>query len=295
MTVLNSNGIIDLEYYDSSIDEKYVMLFYFNGRPCFVDVRDDNRLSKTYEDYSDALIFKSNYSSELWDNPSKIEDLRNADWEHKIRPRIRPYIIGRTLSLPYSVDELSYFKSKEKPIHTLVSMTGCGITNKTTENRLSTYEFLQNNIANTNLIFWLRKHGVPNEEILESIQIRAKKFNTIPILGLNEYFNFLALGKYSLNIPGITCSQPFRCVDAVLSNRVVISTKIWQDIYTTFPALYLPIDTYFNTGNWEEAKIILQKIDNFPYEETLRDSKFWYSWYLSPEGFWKNQILKQLE
>lgn len=298
LTTLANQGIINIEYFNSPIDEQYLLLFYFNDRPIFIDVRDDNRLSQTYASYSDAIILKSNYSSELWDNPPQLQDLINADWEHKIRPRIHPYVLGRTFNGEYTFNELEAYSRNQEIKYDLVSMVGTGITNESTLNRLNTYEFLQANVPNAQLIFWLRKHGIPNEKIHPDIIERANKFNITPILGLNEYFKFLSTGRFSLNIPGITCSQPFRFVDAVLVNRITISTKIWQDIYKSFPCIELPIDTYFNIGDWEAAKEALNRamnLSNEEYNKILTNAKHWYSWYLSPMGMWNNQILKQLE
>jgi len=291
---LKTKENIQIEYFESDIKEPYVMLFYLNDQPIFIDVRDDNRLSETYKDWNDAIIFKSNYSSELWDNTPKEFEQPFRDWEYKIRDRIRPFIHGRTLGISYSQSEFPKRLNKVK--YDIVSMTGNGIYNANTERRLDLYEFI-NKIPNlnNNLIFWIRNHGDPNQPINEEILNRAKKFNNDVTYPLNDYFSFLSEGKYSLNIPGITLSQPFRCIDAVLANRVVISTKIWQDIYKTFPCIELPICSYFGNGDWIFAKEILENLNEFDYDKILQESKDWYSWYLSEEGLWKNQILKQLE
>lgn len=285
---------IQIEYFESDIKESYVMLFYFNNRPIFIDVRDDNRLSETYKDWSDSLVLKSNYSSELWDNtPSNFEQ-PFRDWEYKIRSRIRSFIHGRTFGSSYNQHE---FPKKSNQIkYDIVSMTGNGIYNTNTENRLKLYEFI-NSISdlNNNLIFWIRNHGDPNQPITQEILNRAERFSNDVTYPLNNYFSFLSEGKYSLNIPGITLSQPFRCVDAVLANRVIISTKIWQDIYKTFPCIEIPICAYFGNGDWDKAKEILSNLDQFNYNEILQQSYYWYSKYLSEEGMWKNQFLYQLE
>lgn len=285
---------VQIEYFDSSINEPHVMLFYLNDRPIFIDVRDDNRLSETYKDWNDAIIFKSNYSSELWDNIPKEFEQPFREWEYKIRNRIRPFIHGRTFGTSHYESEFPKRRSNIK--YDIVSMTGNGIYNANTENRLKLYEFISTipNL-NNNLIFWIRHHGVPNQPITSEILERAKKFENNVTYPLNDYYSFLSEGKFSLNIPGITLSQPFRCVDAVLANRVIISTKIWQDIYKTFPCIELPICAYFGNGDWDKAKEILSNLNQFNYNDILQKSYYWYSWYLSEKGMWNNQFLKQLE
>jgi len=286
------NNLAQVEYFNSNITERYVLKFYFNNNPAWVDLRDDNKLSPTYKNEIDATIFKSNYSSEMWDNPPSDFLYLNEAWEHELRKNIRPFVLGRAFKMSYSNDEFLKFSSKDKePIYDIFSFSGAGITNETTLMRLKIYE-LFNSISNKKLIFWLRKHG---EEINEEVRKRVSQFEcSNPIAGIENFYKQLNEAKYSINFPGICVSAPFRCVDAVLANRAIISTKIWCDIYKTFPCIELPICGYFGTGDWTKAKEILNQLHTYDYRDLTRRARDWYLWYLSPEGMWKNQILKQL-
>jgi hypothetical protein len=108
------------------------------------------------------------------------------------------------------------------------------------------------------------------------------------------YYRWLATGEYSLNIPGICASQPFRLVDSVLVNRVCISSKIWQDAYKDFPCVELPYCAYFGTGDLEKTKIILDNLDKVCYNDLLNKANEWYNQKLTSHNMWKNQIERHL-
>lgn len=290
---LEKNNIAKIEYYNSNIDERYVMQFFFNNQPVWIDVSDDNKLSPTYKDKFDSIIFKSNYSTELWNNPPENFIYKNEEWEYKLQSNIKPFILGRAFKQRYDLNEFQQYTPQNiELIYDVFSFSGSGITEESSLIRLKIYD-LFSNISNKKLIFWLRKHG--DYIWSKAVEEQAQKYECkSPTWGIENYYKMIAQAKYSINFPGICVSPPFRCIDAILSGRAIISTKIWTDIYKTFPCIELPICGYFGSGDWEKAKEIILNLNNYDYQDLANKAKDWYSWYLSPEGMWRNQILKNL-
>ena len=244
---LKKNNIAEIEWIENSINQTYVLLIYINDRPIYIDLRDDNKLSNVYKNKLDSLIFKSNYSSELWNNTPDDFPFIFETWERDIQKKIKPFILGRSFNDRMDLNEFDKYRPEnDKTTYNIVSFSGSALTNENSLIRLKTYELLSA-IPDNNLFFWLRKHG---DEISDDVIKKANVFNCHKTqLGLIEFYKFLSNGKYSLNMPGICLSQPFRCVDAVLANRCIISTKIWCDIYKSFPCITLPICGYFGNGD----------------------------------------------
>jgi len=275
--------------------EPYVELLYINNTPLFIDVRDDLTLSNTYKGFSsDAIILKANYSTELFETPPKEFEYQVQGWYKTIKDRLHPFILGRSFNLPFNIDEFSYYRKAIIPKYDVVSYSGAGIYSLQTKSRIKVYDLIKEVFKEkSNLLFIGRNHYTDEKNYPEFFK-KLLEYFCPTTLGTDDFFNFLHTGCYSLNFPGIACSQPFRCVDAVLTGRGIISTKIYHDLYKSFPCIELPICGYTGEGDWNKAKEIL---NNLPINtvELIRKADNWYSWFLSTEGMFNNQLINYLK
>jgi hypothetical protein len=101
-----------------------------------------------------------------------------------------------------------------------------------------------------------------------------KKYNLIRY-DYSEYLKFLSSCKFVLNLSGLGGSNPFRCVDACLSNSCILSDKIYANSYKSFPRIEIPVDV-------QKGKIDLKKL-----RLTLKDLK------KNQDKYYKTLIIKQ--
>lgn len=274
------------------VESPFSTVIWFNDKPFIFDFRDDSHLHTQLSDmFPESIIFKSNYSTELWDKtPSTFEYQFNEE-DHKYRKNIKPFVYGRAFNFSNKINEINYAEKNIVPMSkNVVSFTGSGIFAQQTNARFKIYDLIENNIKNNELCFYDREHYKHDVTNYENLKAKYDKKNSNLRYNYQEYLKFLSSGKYSLNVPGIAMSQPFRLIDSVLVKRVCISTKIWTDVYKDFPCIQLPVCGYTGVGDWEESSKILQKLDTFDYNSLTNDSMLWYTKYISAEGMWKNQI-----
>jgi len=273
--------------------DRHRAIIYVNGFPLLIDIVDSSKLPpiEYFSKFNDFRILKANLS---------IEN-RPDNWNPKIVDKIKPYIIGRTMGMYYEVDELKMYHSFKISKYKVISYSGAGVYKTPTENRLKVYDLFEKVFKEKALLIFRDRPHFKSEEKNKFLKFNdyLKKYrkptNMPNISGLKDYFNFLADGEFSINFAGVSKSNPFRCVDSILVNKCVISTKIYVDIWKDFPCVMLPICGYDGTGDWDKAREILQNLDKINQDELKRKARNWYDKYLSPEGMWKNQILKALE
>ena len=141
---IQNHNLANVEYFNYEHKEHYVMHFYFNNKLIWIDLRDDNKLSPTYQNSFDSIILKSNYSSELWDNMPENFPYKFQNWEHKLRPQIRPFILGRAFGEPYRDNKNSVlFQTNSSPIYEVFSLSGTGLLNSVSIARLKTYNLFK--------------------------------------------------------------------------------------------------------------------------------------------------------
>lgn len=116
-------------------------------------------------------------------------------------------------------------------------------------------------------------------------------------VNFDEYLKLLSQSKFILNVSGIKGSNPFRCVDACLSNCCVISDKIYADSYKSFPRIDLPLNVQQGEYDRERTKEILVDLMNREdeiYNDLLKKQKEWFEKHLSMKNNCK-QILRVLK
>lgn len=278
---------------------QFVAPIFIDDKVIILDVRDDCSMPlPELKKYPDALIYKSNYSTELWDNPPATFEYPLTEEEKKFRNQVRPFIYGRALNIKYDVNEIEHFQNAIKPIkYGIISYSGEGIFKQQTENRLKVYDLIKSvHGQDAELVWFARSHFEDKDKIENYRQIIKPYLRKLDGMwgSYHHYLSFLSQGRFSLNLPGIACSQPFRLIDGVFANRAVLSTEVYTDIYKNFPYIHLPICVYFGTGDWETAKKTLEYLYGFDETKTLEEMKQWYNYYLSAKGLWENQILKGL-
>lgn len=279
-------------------EEDYYELIYINDYPIFFDLRDDFKVTKQLGNYfKDYTLFKGNFSTELWNLAKQDKypegfEYRLEDWELDMQPNIKAFALGRRFNMNYKINE-QRITGKNPSYKSIVSLFGAGILSKQTETRLKVFDMV--NIINTNskLMFANKAHF--KGEVNNYNEYLKKYPVNVNTQSYGQYIDFLCIGDYSLNVPGIALSTPFRFIDAVIANRNIITTKVWHDVYSTFPAVVLPICGYLGTGDWTEAERILQNLNEYNKKTMLKRAKNWYSWFLSTHGMWKNQILANLK
>lgn len=295
---LNESGTIKLEKTnDKFMLCQFVSLIFIDGKPVIIDVRDDIDLPLTeLRVYPEAVVLKSNYSTELWDNPPASFEYPIKDEDRKYRNNVRLFRHGRSYNIPLDANELNYFNHCIHPSQfKITSYTGAGVFGQQTESRIKVYDLISEVFGNQAKLIFYDRNDHYQKDWPDYINRRAKYLQTgNHSWDYEHYLRYLALGKYSLNFPGIAVSQPFRFVDGVLANRPVISTKIWTDAWKDFPCIELPICGYFGTGDWEKAKEILSSYKNLEFNDalTLEAMRSWYQKYLSAEGMWEFQFNK---
>lgn len=285
---------------DKPLYTPFVSVVFFDSQPIILDVRDDHALPlPELKKYPNALIFKANYSSELWDNPPETYEYPITDEERKYRSQVRPFIYGRAFGMSLNTNERKCFKHCIQAINKkIVSYTGAGVYRQQTESRLRVYDLISEVMGDKSELVWYDRKDHYDNKWSEYEQRRQKYLDkNNRSWDYDNYLRFLSQGQYSLNVPGIAASQPFRFIDGILANRVVISTKIWIDAWKSFPCCELPICGYFGTGSWENAKKSLEYFIYMhisSYSTILEDMDRWYDQYLTAEGMFENQFLKGL-
>jgi len=278
---------------------KYVTVLYFDDQPIIIDTRDDFHLpGDAIEKFPKALIFKSNFSQELWESPPELFEERPTELELQHYKKLKPWIHGRAMCIPYDMDEFAAFTHPlRRPVHKVASFSGEGVFKLQTEARLKVFDLVRKVYPNSPLV-WRRRpeHFRDAAAILDYLQrISPYMVECRDLMNFRNYCEFLSGAEYSLNTPGISMSQPFRCVDAVLAGSAIISTKIWTDVYKDFPCVMLPVCGYTGLGDWVGAENILRNLNNHSRNELVFRGKEWYNKYLSAEGMYYNQICKNIE
>lgn len=282
---------------DKPLFTVYVAIVLIDGVPIILDVRDDASLPlPELKIYPNALIFKANYSSELWDNAPTTFEYPITDEERKYRKQIRPFIYGRAFGIPLEANERQAFRHCINQINKkVVSYTGTGVYRQQTESRLKVFDLINEVFSDKSKLIWYDRYDHYKNDWAD-YQVRRQKYleKSPGAWDYENYLKFLSQGQYSLNIPGIAVSQPFRFIDGVLAGRGVISTKIWIDAWKSFPCNEIPICGYFGTGDWEKARLFLLRLEELEWDDTflLKGMNKWYDHYLSADGMWNNQILK---
>jgi len=305
---LEKKGIIKVQWLDgyAEVSEKSdnLVLFYVNDYPIIVEARDNFNVLSNFRDeqlpkFKDFIILKSNYSTELWDTMPKEFDQKLNARDLKLRKHLRPFIAGRGLGkkvITYP-NEFTLQDSSINSKYKVVSYSGAGMYKLEIESRLRIYELIEKVFKDDcKLSLCDRKWAKgTTDKFKQLLKTKYLPLNTDIHNNYTNYINWLKLGEFSLSFPGLQMSMPFRCVDAVIADRCIISTKIWQDGYKSFPCVELPICGYLGIGDWAKAEKILLNLDKVDQVEMKKKAKEWYDKYLSPIGFWENQILKVLE
>jgi hypothetical protein len=293
-------GEVRLDY-DSKLllDNHNMAIAFINNQPFIFDLRDDNSLPlELLRQYPSAKIFKANFSHELWTNPPAAFETPHCEEDRKFHSQIIPFVFGRSFTIPFDADELSYFHPEGTKKYSVVSLSGEGVYALQTNGRLIAYDFISKCVPNTKLYWYARRHfqdkdGVVNYEVRKAPFIYPGDIEYY----WGNYRNYLNLckeGNFVLNLPGIACSNPFRCVDSVLSGSAVLSTKLWNDAYRDFPMVKLPFCGYFGTGDFENARTILEMLPNINIEPYVQKAREWYDTRLSAKGMWEYQIKRFL-
>ena len=298
--VLSKQRKIQLEIIEKNSNTKtnHYEIIYVDDFPLVIDIADGAYLPpRKLLNYSDFRLLKSNLS---------IEN-RPYNWYSDLENKIKPYIIGRIFNCGYNLKEFKHFQSHIKSSkYKVVSFAGSGCKALETKNRLKIFDLFKEIFQDKCLLVFRDREHFSKEEKAKFPEWnnyfkkygKSWQWHKKNHFGSYAYYlGMLSEGEFSINTPGIGKSQPFRCVDAILANRCIISTKIYVDIYKTFPCVKLPIDGYLNSEleDYEKAKKILRNIGQVNQQELKQKQLDWYSWYLSPEGMFKNQILKALE
>lgn len=296
LAILATKGKIQLKIIKENPPFKanYLALIYVGDFPIVMDAVDSCCLPpKELLNYSDFRLLKSNLSSEH----------RPSNWYPELANKIKPYIIGRAFNYNYDINELKYFK-KQTPKYKVISFAGVGVYALETKTRLKVFDLFKRIFGNKCFLVFRDRSHFSNKEKAKFPEWNDyfKKYGKInewyKSIGFRKYSRYIELlsqGEFSINTPGISKSQPFRCVDAVIANKCIISTKIYVDIWKDFPCVLLPICGFTGSGDWKEAEEILRNLDKVDQIKLKEKTKAWYNKYLSPEGFWNNQILKSLK
>jgi len=277
---------------------RYVATIKIDGKAIILDLCDSTCLPiwEIEQAPIGTIILKANAASKLWKNaPETFEHKLPKDQEQYL-PLVKPFIFGRSLSLDYDIDERAFYGKYISPISKeIVSLSGEGRYEQQTSNRLKLYDFISSSfiLSKYELLWNHREHFNESEKIV-NYNYRIRNYHRPAKDMFNCYQNYiqwLSTGKYSLNMPGISASQPFRIVDAILAQRHIISTKIWIDAYEDCPKINLPIEGYFHLAedNETQARYVLANLDSLKY--SLDQANKWYEKYLSVAGMWQ-QLLK---
>jgi hypothetical protein len=271
----------------------YVTTIYIDGKPLIIDLCDTSILPMTEINARPAgtPILKANYSSILWKNPPISFEHKLPEEQKQFLPLIKPFIFGRAISFDYDVDERELCAKHIKPItKDIVSLSGEGKFLQQTLNRLKIYDLIASSfISNKYELLWNKREHFENRNQVENYEQRIKNYprpSTSLFNCYENYIEWLSTGRYSLNTPGISASQPFRLVDAVLAQRHVISTKIWIDSVKDYPVIMLPMEGYFNDQNEDETQARRILADLKFYEYSLEAATKWYDANLSVAGMW---------
>lgn len=304
LKIKEKEGVISLiEKPSVFFEEPYYETILINDYPVFFDLRDDFNVTKDLKQYStDYVLFKANFSSELWNSiknghyPDGFE-YKLADFELDSFSHIRPFALGRMFKMHWEVDEIAEFRTQlaQDKTFLVVAQCGAGILKLQTISRLYLFDLISKELGNQcKLMFYDREHFQEKHLITNYKYYLNKYKNNIDTHSYKQYLRFLSSGKYSINVPGIALSTPFRFVDSIIANQAIITTKVWHDIYQNFPAVQLPICGYLGEGDWAQTERIIKDLNNIDYNKLVNDSHSVYSWFLSPSGMWNNQILKGL-
>ena len=147
LTSSNLKNNVEVTTFENTFfkDEDYIELIFINEQPIIFDVRDDHSVSETYHNLfnNEYILFKANYSNELWDNPPENFPYRIQDWGYEIRGRIIPFAYGRSFSCSHDTNELSIYGNSINEIkYLLTSFSGPGLNDLQTFSRISTYNLL---------------------------------------------------------------------------------------------------------------------------------------------------------
>jgi len=276
--------------------QRYAASIYIDGKPIVIDLCDSSNFAiwELEKHPLGTILLKANYSQELWNNPPTSFEHKLPEDQKKYLSFIKPFVFGRALSCNFDWNEKEHYAKYISPISKIiVSLSGEGKFAQQTENRLKIYDFISKWVPNVELLWNPREHFEEENKIVnytQRIQPYAKPDKSI-FGSYENYIKWLSTGKYSLNTPGISASQPFRLVDAIFAQRSTISTKIWIDSCKECPTTSIPMEGYFNniSEDPETAKNILTSLNTHSY--SLNEAEQWYDNYLSVNGMFK-QLMK---
>lgn len=279
----------------------FVGTIKIDGKPIIIDVRDDINLPwpEARLQPIGTKILKANYSLVLWNNPPTSFEYRLTTEELNLIPNTLPFIFGRSFSWDFDVDEKKYCSDFISPVSKeIVSLTGPGLFNQQTINRLNFYDLIKNTLSPEKIeLLWIDKKHYQDSNKLSNYKERISVYSkpSHDLFGCyGNYIKWLSTGKYSLNFPGIAASQPFRLIDAVLAQRKIISTPMWIESSQAYPTILVPTDGYFSFDEQliDQSKQILQNLSLYDYD--LAEAQKWYDTNLSVEGMWA-QLTKGLQ
>lgn len=297
---LKKENKISLEYVPQvPIFSPFVATITIEGKKKILDVRDDSELPlpDIQQNAEGTLVYKSNFSLELWNTPPETFEYKLPEEHKKYVSFCRPFIFGRAFSWPLDINEKEYCSRHLSPItKKIVSLSGEGIFAQQTLGRLQVYDVIYSSFKKEDIeLFWNKRPHFQDRDKIKDYSLLTNKFSKpkdTVLHNYESYINWLSMGTYSLNMPGIACSQPFRLVDAVLSQRAIISSKCWSEQFNDFPFVKIDMDGYFKSTE-EQVNNTKEQLKKLTYNIPLQEMNAWYDKYLSVDGMW-NQLIQGL-
>jgi hypothetical protein len=267
--------------------DNYLAKIIINDKVFLIDLFDspfiqlpENAITK------DCIILKTNYSSEIINNNLfGINELTNKYWK-----QCKPFTHGRVHLLKFDVNEFEYYrnfnnKNKKYKIYTMI---GCGVSEEHSRNRGKIIKLLKDEFKDKFQFVLINKVIGVGCDYDESWKALTNIYGaTTNVMSYEEYLTNLYSSDYGLILSGVGASMPFRWCDHVLSNIVSISTYIYQDLFKNYPCIKLPINSFFDyNDNLSKTIYILKHLQDYNYNNILKESIEFYNKYLSIDGMY---------
>lgn len=274
MKALNHDyNIIKIDKFNNK-DINQVIVIVNNKKKYIVDTRD--RITQIEWHLLDQIniYYKCQLPMHvsIQDIPLKMKRDYNRILKDKLSYKIKPLCMFRNIRFPLPskininfniIDYFNQFRADKKD-KIIVSYS----RGHHSIGRIKLYNFLENNF---------------NDEFYIISNNKNSTFNYIRNLqGMNypEYINFISSGYFMLNLSGHSGSNPFRCIDAILSKTAVITDFIYSDAFADFPAYHIDCNVQMHILN--EKKILEQLnllLDDYKKisEKLIIDQEKWFN------------------
>ena len=278
---------IELLIEENSNLENYLAKVIINDKVFFIDVLDDvNLYIPEKEITNNCIILKANYSSELYNT----NIIYINEHTKKYLPFMKPFVLGRYHFINKNINEFEYYKrcvSNNKK-YKIYSMIGCGVNEEQSRNRGKIIKLLKDEFKDKFEFVLINKVICVGYDYDASWKEISNIYGaTTNVMIYEEYIKNLYSSEYGLILSGVGASMPFRWIDHVLSNIVSISTYIYQDIFKNYPCIKLPINSFFDyNDNLSETIYILKHLQDYDYNNILKESIEFYNKYLSIDGMY---------